>query len=251
MTNWNEIKIRCSSLGKLMTEPQSKKDKEAGELSKSAKKHLIEVYADLKYGRYYDKSSKYTKKGNNVEEDSITAISVHFSKMLIKNTERVENDFFSGEYDAYLGRNPKDADYVFDAKSPYDLITFLNRVEDGLDDDYYGQLQGYLDLSKAKRGFVCYVLQDTPESQYNDELFRLVKNSGAATEESPEIKEDVLQLFVNHHFADIPKEQKILVFPVDRDDEYIEKAKQKVLKAREYLQQIEEKHINFNKNIKL
>jgi hypothetical protein len=38
--------IHCSSIGKLLTEPQLKADKEAGELSKTAKTHLIEVYAN-------------------------------------------------------------------------------------------------------------------------------------------------------------------------------------------------------------
>ena len=42
--------IHCSSIGKLLTEPISKADKESGELSKTAKTHLIEVYANKKYG---------------------------------------------------------------------------------------------------------------------------------------------------------------------------------------------------------
>ena len=42
--------IHCSSIGKLLTEPVSKADKESGELSKTAKTHLIEVYANKKYG---------------------------------------------------------------------------------------------------------------------------------------------------------------------------------------------------------
>ena len=41
--------IHCSSIGKLLTEPISKADKESGELSKTAKTHLIEVYANKKY----------------------------------------------------------------------------------------------------------------------------------------------------------------------------------------------------------
>ena len=51
MIDFSKTLIRCSSLGLLMTEPQSKADKEAGLLSKSAQKHLIDVYISEKYGR--------------------------------------------------------------------------------------------------------------------------------------------------------------------------------------------------------
>ena len=37
--NWNETLIRASSVGYIMTEPVTKADKEAGLLSKTAKKH--------------------------------------------------------------------------------------------------------------------------------------------------------------------------------------------------------------------
>ena len=46
--NWNEILIRCSSIGYLMTEPKEKAAKEAGELSKTAKTHLKNVYIQEK-----------------------------------------------------------------------------------------------------------------------------------------------------------------------------------------------------------
>ncbi len=39
-TDWNKTKIRCSSLGVLFTEPQSKADKDAGLLSKTAQTHF-------------------------------------------------------------------------------------------------------------------------------------------------------------------------------------------------------------------
>ena len=69
--NWNETLIRSSSVGYLMTEPQSKADKEAGLLSKTAQKYLIEVYIAEKYSRIKDVQTKQMKKGVEVEDDSI------------------------------------------------------------------------------------------------------------------------------------------------------------------------------------
>ena len=44
MTDFSKTLIRSSSVGYLMTEPQSKAAKDAGELSKTAKSHLLDVY---------------------------------------------------------------------------------------------------------------------------------------------------------------------------------------------------------------
>ena len=52
--NWNETLIRASSVGYLMTEPVTKADKEAGVLSKTAQRHLLDVYIAEKYGRNKD-----------------------------------------------------------------------------------------------------------------------------------------------------------------------------------------------------
>jgi hypothetical protein len=46
-----------------MTEPQSKAAKDAGELSKTAKSHLLDVYIAEKYGRKRDIQTKQMRKG--------------------------------------------------------------------------------------------------------------------------------------------------------------------------------------------
>lgn len=251
MTNWNEIKIRCSSLGSLMTEPQAKADKEAGNLSATAKSHLIKVYMAEKYKRYYDIDTKYTKKGNGVEEDSITTLTLFTGKMLYKNEERLTNNYFTGLPDIYIGESITKAKFIFDIKSSWNMETFLSNLKDDLNKDYYGQLQGYFDLTGASEGAIAYILSNTPDSILEGEKYRVLKNLDVVSEESPEAQKALAQLYLNHQFDDLDVSERVLLFPVKRDDEYIEKAKQKVLKAREYLQQIEEKHLNFNKNVQI
>ena len=65
---WNDTHIRASSVGYLMTEPVTKADKEAGLLSKTAQKHLLEVYIAEKYGR---KKDIQTKGGKGQEVDHL------------------------------------------------------------------------------------------------------------------------------------------------------------------------------------
>ena len=47
-------------------------------------------------------------------------------------------------------------------------------------------------------------------------------------------------------FDDIRLEEKILLFNIDRDEDFILKIQQKVAAARKFLLEIELKHLNFN-----
>jgi len=48
-------------------------------------------------------------------------------------------------------------------------------------------------------------------------------------------------------FSDIPTSERILIFPIERNEDDILRIQTKVEKAREYLQTIEDLHTNFNK----
>ena len=66
-----KFKIRCSAIGKIMTEPRSKKDKETGELSETAKSYCKEWLLENLFNRQNFQGSKYTEKGIEVEQQSI------------------------------------------------------------------------------------------------------------------------------------------------------------------------------------
>ena len=132
---WNDTHIRASSVGYLMTEPQSKADKEAGLLSKTAQKHLLDVYIAEKYGRKKDIQTKQMKKGIEVEQDSIELLSMYLKMPFSKNDQRFTNDFITGFPDII------DNDRIIDIKSSYDLWTFIGNIPDKLDSLYYWQMQ--------------------------------------------------------------------------------------------------------------
>lgn len=244
--NWNSVLIRCSSLGNLMTEPKEKAAKDAGELSKTAKSHLKKVYAKEKYGREQDIITKQMQKGTEVEEESITLLSRVLKKMLYKNEERLNNEYITGLPDIYEGESIHNAETITDIKSSYDLFTFLPNIGESLDSNYYYQLQGYMALSGAKRACIAYCLVDTPEHIIAGEKYRLFKSMNVISEESPEFIKEALKIEKSMTFGDIPKEERVLIFPVERNEEVIEKIYSKVLKAREYLAQFELEHLLFN-----
>lgn len=241
MINFSETLIRSSSVGYLMTEPQSKADKEAGLLSKTAQRHLLDVYIAQKYGRIRDIQTKQMKKGVAVERDSIDMLSKLLSIEFSKNEERYSNAYVTGLPDIV------DNGMVIDIKSSYDLWTFMGNLPDKLDSLYYWQLMSYMWLTDAKCGYIAYCLSNTPDNIIEQEKYYLLKNMDVVSEESPEYVKQALKLEFNMKFDDIDISERVLLYKVDRNEDDIIRIEQKVLKAREYLHEIESTHLNFNK----
>jgi hypothetical protein len=238
--NWNETLIRASSVGYLMTEPVTKADKEAGVLSKTAQKHLIEVYIAEKYGRKRDIQTKQMKKGIEAEQDSIDLLSMYLKLPFSKNEERFKNDFITGLPDIING------DTIIDIKSSYDLWTFLGNIPDKLDNLYYWQMQSYMWLTGTRKATIAYCLVNTPESIIQQEKFYLLKKMDVISEESPEFIKEAMKVEFNMTFDDISINERILTFNVNRSEDDILRIENKVLKARTFLQELEQTHLNFN-----
>jgi hypothetical protein len=238
--NWNETLIRASSVGYLMTEPVTKADKEAGVLSKTAQKHLIEVYIAEKYGRKRDIQTKQMKKGVEAEQDSIDLLSMYLKLPFSKNEERFKNDFITGLPDIING------DTIIDIKSSYDLWTFLGNIPDKLDNLYYWQMQSYMWLTSTIKATIAYCLVNTPESIIQQEKYYLLKKMDVISEESPEFIKEAMKVEFNMTFDDISINERILTFNVNRNEDDILRIEHKVLKARTFLQELEQTHLNFN-----
>lgn len=240
--DFNTIKIHCSSLGKLMTNPQNKSDKEAGNLSATAKAHLIEVYAKELFDFEKQLDNKYIRKGNSVEQEAIDEISLMIKRPLEKNEGRFYNDYFVGTPDVIY------APICIDAKSSYDWLTFLKNISGELDSDYEAQMQGYLNLLGFEKGYIVYVLLDTPPEELEKQKYYLFTKGNYISEESPEFLRLWAEKEKNLIFSNHPIEERVLFFPVEADPEFIKAAEQKVIKARKFLQEFYETHKNFNES---
>jgi hypothetical protein len=243
MLDFSKTLIRSSSVGYLMTEPQSKADKEAGLLSKTAQRHLLEVYIAEKYGRKKDIQTKQMKKGIEVEDESIELLNQYLNKDYSKNTQRFSNEFITGLPDI-VALSPNT---VVDIKSSYDLWTFLGNLPDKLDNLYYWQLQSYMWLTGSEKAYIAYCLVDTPFGIIEQEKRYLLNKMDVISEESPEYVQEATKLEFNMTFDDIAVNERVLIFPVDRSEDDILRIQYKVERAREYLGEIEETHLNFNK----
>lgn len=236
--------IRSSSVGYLMTEPQAKADKDAGNLSKTAKTHLLEIYIAEKYGRRKDVQTKQMKKGIQVEDDSIELLSEYIGKPFKKNEERFTNEYITGHPD--ILDLTETGLKIWDVKSSYDLFTFLGNLPEKLKDLYYWQLQSYMWLTGATEAAIAYCLVNTPLGIIEQEKKSLLYRMDVISEESPEYVLEASKLELNMMFDDVDTKERILIFPVQRNDDDIQLIQEKVEKARLYLNAIEITHLNFN-----
>ena len=151
-----EILIRCSSLGKIMTEPKTKAE---GILSVGAKTYIRELAQQEIFGIDFEFSSKETAKGLEVEDDSIALLSRVRGLSLSKNAERRTNGLLTGECDLYDAERKRG----HDLKSSWSAKTFPGWVKDCEDRLYEWQMRGYMMLWDADEWEVNYALVDTPE----------------------------------------------------------------------------------------
>ena len=80
--------IRCSALGKVMTDSRKK-----GEMGETCKSYLKELYRERKYGIKKEIISKYIDKGLAVEDTAIALFSSKYDNFYTKNDEWFKNDF--------------------------------------------------------------------------------------------------------------------------------------------------------------
>jgi hypothetical protein len=238
MTDFSKTLIRCSSLGSILTEPQSKEAKLAGELSVTAKKELIKTYIREVYDREKDITTKQMEKGIVNEDQGIAMLSKYLDEPISKCKDRYSNDWVCGHPDIVTETE------VYDTKLSYDIWSFLPNVTEPLDKGYILQLQGYMWLTGRKSGAVAYVLTDCPTHIIEQEKRYLLNRMNVV---SPEYIEAAAGLEINLIYPDIPLEERILIFPVAYDEEIIEKIKVKITKCREFLQEFSEKLKKFNK----
>lgn len=154
MRNPLDFKIRCSAIGKIMSN-----SKKPGELSQVCKTYLQEWYANDNE----EIRSKYLTKGIMVENDLIDFATEQLGYgIATKNIIQRSDEYFMGTCDVEY------PDAICDVKAPWNRKTFYDQVLAGLDKDYEYQLIGYCHLWSKPKGILFFGLMDTPPEANND-----------------------------------------------------------------------------------
>ena len=215
------LKIRCSALGKIMTNSRSKSEV----LSKTCKSYLQELAIEEMYGIKKEFSSRYTDKGIEVERESIDLVQDNCDfGFMYKNEEHFENDYLTGTPDVNTDN------ILLDVKSSYDATTFPWFEEEIPNKDYYYQLQGYMALCNKRKSVLAYCLVNTPFQIVEDEV-RRAHWKEHLIDESEELRADVE---ARHNFDHIPPEKRIKTFEVRYDKEVIKAIYERIKECRKY-----------------
>ena len=193
------FKCRASGAGYLMTNPRNKGE----QLSETTKTFIQEWLKERIYGFKKEISSKQIDKGLAFEDMAIDkAIEWLNLPFAIKNEQRFEDDFFTGEPDLIL------SDRIIDIKNSWDCFTFPLFENEIPTIGYMYQVQVYMHLTGLKKASVVYVLLNTPET-YN----------------TPEMD-----------YSKVDVKFRIKSFDFDYDEAIIEKLKERVKLSRDYIQ---------------
>lgn len=201
------MKIRCSALGRVMTDPKTKSE---GVLSAGAKTYIRELAASDIFGVDFGVSSKYLSKGIECEQESIDLFNRVWGLDLSKNTERVSTDYLTGECDLVDQTMRKG----WDIKTSWSLQTFPLLSQDAVDKSYEWQMRGYMHLYDCDEWEVVYCMVDTPESLIGYEPLAL------------------------HLVSHIPESHRVTTWLIERDLQAEEKLRQKCQAAQVYYAEV-------------
>ena len=218
------LKIRCSSIGKIMAKPKSKSET----ISQGAKTYLEELSVEELWGKRKSFSSKYTDKGNQSEDDGIRlAEKILKVGFMYKNEEHFTNDYLTGTPDI-------NTNVLIDIKSSWDATTFPFNKTEIPNKLYYYQLMGYMALTGKKKATLCYCLINTPEDLVVDEVrkahFNLKK-----IDEDPELTAHIEN---QHNFDNIPDAKCIRTFLVEYDQKVVDEIYERIEACRIYYNEL-------------
>lgn len=286
--NWDEFKCRCSAIKKMIatkpgTEPITEvqlrriaeleaRDKPMTdkmklehtelimkrdappkvELADGCIEYLMEVYAwETQQMISVSKEAMdlmQLRKGKEGEQEAGILLSMVDGEIYLQDKQRISNEYLSGEIDYYLGEDIYRATNITDIKNSFDYPTFLKKINKGLENGQREQLAGYGDITGSKNLFVANCLISFTPQMIEDMKWRILKKTGAATEESVEFLEEWVKFYRSMVFDNIPPQQRVYKIPVEPFTEFErQKVYDRVKYCRDWLWKFDEMYGNLNK----
>lgn len=212
------------------------------ELPQGAKTYVKKYAKQMLYGRTRQINNKYINKGLEAEEDAFTLMAIVLDLgMVLKNEERKANEWSTGECDLFH------SDIIYDNKCSFSLDTFPMFEYELPDVKYDWQMQTYMWLWNANIAKVVYTLIDCPESVLAREI-KWIDDENERQQVALTlcytldyflyIKSNYFPNADTIEFVEIPKDKRVKVFEVQRDEKKINTIKKRVELCRDYLNKL-------------
>lgn len=282
--NWDEFKVHCSGISKIMARPKgcndltkrdisiqvkliSKEEKTEDDLkeiefykqkklrflnpplSEAAKEYLIERYSSEKYNIRRASSGGLQRhtitKGVALENEGIELISFVDNIQYQKPDKAISNDYMIGVCDILCYENKK----IVDVKTSWNAANFMsNRRDNKLTFQQWCQIQGYMELYDIDFGQVCYVLVNTPPHLIDQERTNLFRRYTFGEITREKYDEEIDKYDSIFDYSKIPIKKRIIRFDVERYRDFMPNVYSKVEKCRDWLNEFERVFLS-NKNI--
>lgn len=196
------------------------------ELPEGAKEYCKQWVKTEIYGKKLaDVQTKYTRKGNMVEDESILFA---YGPKVKKNEEWFENEYITGTPDIIK-------ENIVDVKNSWSHEQFPLFTTELPEKAYSYQLLGYMDLTKKHAtGQVTYTLMDTPHELIERE-YRIATRGLNARDDDQKHTPEYLEFAKNYQYNDIDRKYRIKSFDVEYDAQKIEQIHERVELCRQYI----------------
>ena len=174
-------------------------------LSETAKTYIKKKAKEHYFGFSSSITTKPMIKGKDWEEESIALVNQVRGSFYIKNKERFENEFLTGEPDIILENT------IIDVKTSWSLETWPATPGEGVNKDYMWQLFAYCWLLDKQEAELIYCMIDTDDLLLGDWDNRSI-----------------------HKVSHIDPTKRITVLKYAMLDEYIDQMKEKLSASTEY-----------------
>lgn len=204
ITSAKDILVRASSAKDIMSGTSKNW---AFEKSKTAMKKAEKIWREHMWRRVDLKGNKYTEKGVECEEESITLYSKYKKKFYKKNERRLNNIYVTGLLDLYTGEDIENADEVIDIKTVWSWETLpmrpdLNKTE------YKWQGVSYMDLTNAPKATIAYCLVNTPPEKILAEIRKKQYEYNVIDPDTDEDFKVLCRLIERNHIVNIEEFHK-------------------------------------------
>ena len=195
-------------------------------LSQTCISYLQEWVNEQVYGRRIEVVSKYTTKGNKVEDDAIVYALGYVAglQLEVKNEQHLGNDWMHGTPDVVAGQ------MVLDIKSSWSHETFPLYDREIPESDYEWQVLGYMGLTEKQKAVVCYCLMSMPDEMIEREArFKLGPNY---------TQEQFKEFAALYRYDDLPAFLRLKEFEFLFDEAKYESIKTRVEQCRAYIDEV-------------
>ena len=207
--------------------------------------YLIGLYSFLKYGRrpeFKGDAPIQLIKGLRSEVRATEMVARVTAQNLFRYKKRFTDEYLSGQLDVLDAKDFHESKVIIEIKNSAGLHGFIRSSKEPLPRKYFWQMQGYFALIGKENGIVYNCLVDYPDhiiKEQHDLLFAELCPDGIMTDF---FEEEWNEKEKGFRFSDIPEEERIIPFPVERDEKSIERIYEKIDICREWMAEFEKIH---------